>query len=63
MNKEYIKPEIRVAMFEVEAIATEEVNIPSGIELDGAAADFLNKNSGSNKVQRSMDFNKAIKFN
>ena len=65
MMKKYIAPEFKVAMFHKETVSTGEqdvmpVSLPT---LDGNTADFINKATADAKVQKSINFNNAIKFN
>ena len=62
--KQYIKPEIKISMFDVECVSA-DANVPAvlsqpayGNNLDA----FIRKNQ-STTVQKNLDFNKAIEFN
>ena len=64
MMKKYIAPEFRVAMFHKETVSTNEnaTNV-SQIGLQNKTAEFMAKHANAAQVQKSIDFNNAIKFN
>ena len=65
MMKKYIAPEFRVAMFHKETVSTNEnaTNV-SQIGLQYKTAEFMaNQAANTAKVQKSINFNNAIKFN
>lgn len=62
--KKYIAPEFKVAMFHKETVSTDGAGVtPSQLPLQGNTEAFMNRATNSAKVQRSIDFNNAIKFN
>ena len=63
MMKKYIAPEFRVAMFHKETVSTNDNLTPSTYPLLGNTADFIDKATTDAKVQKSINFNNAIKFN
>ena len=64
MMKKYIAPEFRVAMFHKETVSTNDKLTPSTYPLLGETAVFMEKHStNAAKVQKSINFNNAIKFN
>lgn len=70
MMKKYIAPEFKVAMFHKETVSTyepvstdENVTTVSQRALDGNTAAFMNQATNAAKVQKSINFNNAIKFN
>lgn len=65
MMKKYIAPEFKVAMFHKETVSTGEQDVMTVSQraLDGNTADFMNNAINAAKVQKSINFNKAIKFN
>ena len=65
MMKKYMAPEFKVAMFHKETVSTGEQDVMTVSQraLDGNTADFMNNATNAAKVQKSINFNKAIKFN
>lgn len=65
MMKKYMAPEFKVAMFHKETVSTEEEDVMTVSQraLDGNTADFMNNAINAAKVQKSINFNKAIQFN
>ena len=65
MMKKYIAPEFRVAMFHKETVSTGEQDVMTVSQraLDGNTAAFMNQATNAAKVQKSINFNNAIKFN
>lgn len=62
--KKYIAPEFKVAMFHKETVSTKEVGLtPSTYPLLGETAKFMDQATNAAKVQKSINFNNAIKFN
>ena len=65
MMKKYIAPEFRVAMFHKETVSTGEQDVMTVSQraLDGNTAKFMDQATNAAKVQKSINFNNAIKFN
>lgn len=65
MMKKYIAPEFKVAMFHKETVSTEEEDVMTVSQraLDGNTAKFMDQATNAAKVQKSINFNNAIKFN
>lgn len=63
--KKYIAPEFRVAMFHKETVSTGEQDVMTVSQraLDGNTAKFMDQATNAAKVQKSINFNNAIKFN
>ena len=63
--KKYIAPEFKVAMFHKETVSTEEEDVMTVSQraLDGNTAKFMDQATNAAKVQKSINFNNAIKFN
>ncbi len=64
MNKEYIKPQIIISMFDAEITANDEglISLTELKMLDGMSGAVSSSNA-ARAVQRNIDFNKAIQFN
>ena len=65
MMKKYIAPEFKVAMFHKETVSTGEQDVMTVSQraLDGNTAKFMDQATNAAKVQKSINFNNAIKFN
>ena len=63
--KKYIAPEFKVAIFHKETVSTGEQDVMTVSQraLDGNTAKFMDQASNAAKVQKSINFNNAIKFN
>ena len=65
MMKKYIAPEFKVAIFHKETVSTGEQDVMTVSQraLDGNTAKFMDQATNAAKVQKSINFNNAIKFN
>lgn len=61
--KRYIKPEIKISMFSVETVSTEENADARQSATYGAGITEFIESSPNRSVQRNYDFGEAIKFN
>ena len=63
--KKYIAPEFKVAIFHKETVSTGEQDVMTVSQraLDGNTAKFMDQATNAAKVQKSINFNNAIKFN
>ena len=59
--KQYIKPEIKVSMFSVECVSTDDTADLLSQPFYGQNLDAYIKKTGA--VDKNLDFNKAIEFN
>ena len=60
--KQYIKPQIKISMFSVESVSTEQATAAISALYAPNIDKFIPNASNSNAVKRNYSFNEAIKF-